>query len=194
MHYSLWHRLSQRILSGIQRYAFLWPPPSPPGPVESGVHILPNEFVDFEASGDLRRVVFVPRELVEQTGCGTLNVKHEQFFGQIDFCNTTIGKLSCCAQQYVVDSCHVRMKTLHCMVPCTHSLDGFLHHAGSCVGSPLFSTKRFPVIPPFGLMELACPNCAEFGVSGTERHLTIRLEAADGLGSISVDMCTVLVG
>ena len=61
------------------------------------------------------------------------------------------------------------------------------------MGLPLFSTKRFPVIPPFGLKELACPNCTEFGDNGTARHLTIRLEAADVLGNISVDMCTVLV-
>lgn len=69
-----------------------------------------------------------------------------------------------------------------------------LPHAGSCVGMPLFSTKRFPVIPPFGLTELAAPNSTEFGTNETASYLNIQLEARDGLGSISVDECTVLVG
>lgn len=63
------------------------------------------------------------------------------------------------------------------------------------MGIPLFSLRRFPVIPPFGLTELACPNCTEFGTgNGTERHLTIRLAAGNGLGTLSVDGSTVLVG
>ena len=61
------------------------------------------------------------------------------------------------------------------------------------MGLPLFSIERFPVIPPFGLTELACPGCTAFVANGTEPHLVVRLEAADVLGSIAVDKCTVLV-
>lgn len=57
--------------------------------------MLANEYVDVEASGDLGRAVFVPREQVEQTGCGTLNATYDQFISQKDFCNTPIGKFCC---------------------------------------------------------------------------------------------------
>lgn len=197
-----YYRLPREILSGIQKYAFLWPPPIPPGPVESGVHTIANEYVDVEASGDLGRAVFVPRELVEQTGCGTLNVTYDQFISQKDFCNTPIGKF-CCQERrpctvhvwHVMNSCCCVCRLSPTLVLCSPCMAGILPHAGSCVGMPLFCTKRFPVIPPFGLTELAVPNSTEFGTyNETAGYLNIQLEARDGLGSISVDECTVLVG
>lgn len=87
-----WYRLPNEILNGVQKYAFLWPPPIPAGPVERGVQFLEDKYVDVEASGDLARAMFVPRDLVERTGCGTLNISFEQFVNQTDFCNTTVGK------------------------------------------------------------------------------------------------------
>ena len=97
----LLYRMPQEILNGIHKYAFLWPPPTPAGPVKRGVHVLKNEYVDLEASRDLGRAVFVPRNLVERTGCGSLNVTFDEFISQKDFCNTPVGKLKfgCCARQ-----------------------------------------------------------------------------------------------
>ena len=75
------------------------------------MQFLQDKYIDVEALGDLARAMFVPRDLVERTGCGTLNVTFDQFINQTDFCNTTIGKLefgcACCARQTCsLHSCH----------------------------------------------------------------------------------------
>ena len=38
--------------------------------------------------------MFIPREYAVNVGCGTLNITEDNFLGQEDFCNKTIGKSS----------------------------------------------------------------------------------------------------
>ena len=71
------------------------------------MQFLEDEYVDVEASGDLARAMFVPRDLVERTGCGTLNISFEQFVNQTDFCNTTVGKFKFACVLCTACSLHV---------------------------------------------------------------------------------------